>query len=179
MLAILLAEVPSFLSKAFKADLAAEIPLIMTILLSPSRQSPKEKTHPPSRTNGFQYRILYQLGNPAIPQKRHRRLCVPPFREVCLFRNYSNSLYRHGREEPLILIQTPCRSASAGESNSPFHGLCGLQAFQDIVPGKDVLHTLLQRSFGVHADVHLITHLIQGLKPRLDLFEMAKTRIRD
>ncbi len=36
----------------------------------------------PSRNNG-----LSQSGSPAIPPHRDRKLCVPPFREVCLFPN--------------------------------------------------------------------------------------------
>ena len=42
-----------------------------------------------------------------------------------------------------------------------------------------MFHTFLQMPFGVHADVHLITHLIQGFKVRFDLLEVAKTCIRN
>jgi hypothetical protein len=72
MLAILLAEAPNFFSKAFKADIADEIPLIMAVLLirqslrnsSVTCVSPNEKTHSSYERTGFGIEFITSLVAP-------------------------------------------------------------------------------------------------------------------
>ena len=76
---------------------------------------PKEKNPSSQRKNGLQRLIISTVGQPRYPSLPGRKLCVPLFREVCLYHNYYNLVsYRHRNRKAKDYFQTKKLNMSAG-----------------------------------------------------------------